>query len=294
MDDLPGLETFVLVARLGGLSKAARALGVPRSTVSRRLTQLEEAVGQQLVERTSRAMRLTAAGQALIEPGEALVATARALAADLRQFDGGPRGVLRVASQPGLGGLFLEEFVVAIRARWPELRLDHRVRDYPPSLLVEDFDVVLCEGPLPDAPWIVHKLGPADRIVVAAPSWLAAHPAPTLAALQTLPCLAVAGADRGVRWPLAEGSGTIDVQPVVASNDLQTVRAAALAGLGIALLPLYAVGHDVLGGRLVPVLPEIGQPGTLVALTSRSRRASPKLDAFLDLVDEFAARYSLT
>ncbi|MEZ4237468.1 MAG: LysR family transcriptional regulator [Myxococcota bacterium] len=293
MDALPGLETFVVLARLGSISRAAQALGVPRSTVSRRLTQLEQATGQTLVERSPRATRLTPAGRALAEQAEPLVAALRALAADARQLDGRPRGTLRVASHPGLGAAFLGEFVAALRQRWPELGLDHRVREHPPSLLVEDFDVVLCEAPPPDAPWLVHRLGPADRIVVASPAWLEAHGQPTLDALPSLPCLGLSSpADRPDAWPLRAG-GSVPIAPVLASNDLQTLREATLAGVGLALLPAYAIGHDLLAGTLTAHLPQVGAEGWLVALTSRSRRASPKVGAFLDLVDDFAARYAL-
>lgn len=291
MEILPGLDTFVLVGRTGSISGAARALGVPRSTVSRRLARLESELGEVLLDRSSRSAHLTEAGRLLLERGAPLVAALRSLEDDVRQLGGEPRGAIRVCAMPGLGIRFLSEFLRGLRERWPDLRPELLVREHPPSLLDEGFDVVITESSSDPGPYHVHVLGPADRVVVTHPGRLREQ-APRLADLAALPCLGVDGpADRADLWPLRNGE-SVPVRPALRSNDLTVVREAALSGLGFALLPLFAVGLDLLGGDLVIALPEVGRSATLVALTSRPAEESPKVAAFLSLVEEFRERYA--
>jgi DNA-binding transcriptional LysR family regulator len=292
MDVLPGLDTFVLLCRLGSTAAAAEALGVPRSTVSRRVAALEERTGQQLLLRTPRGFRPTDAGAILLERGEPLLTALRALEGDVRDLTGVPQGLLRVAAPPGFGAAFVSAFLVELRRRWPALRLEMRVREAPPNLLDEDLDIVLCEGPLPDSPWFSHRIGVADRVVVASPTYLAARGPVHRCDLGRHEIIALTSPnDRPDAWPLRDG-GVIEVSPAMVTADHQVVSIAVRDGLGIALLPLHIVGIDLMNGALVHVLPEVGREASILALTAQARRESPKIRAFFDLVDEFAQRFA--
>ncbi|MEM9459230.1 MAG: LysR family transcriptional regulator [Myxococcota bacterium] len=291
MEFLPGLDTFILLANSGSLSAAARALGVPRSTISRRLVRLEESVGVPLVDRNSRNLKLTEAGRVLLERGGPLVAGLRDLHTDVQQLDGVPSGRLRIASPPGLGSDLSVEFVETLCRRWPLLRPEFHIRAYRPHLLEEDFDVVFCEGPVDDAPWIRTRLGPADRFVVASPAYMQEHGVPqSLEELAEHRCISLTGpVDRPDEWPRIDG-GTVAVDPVIVSNDPQGACALVLAGQGLALLPYHACVGPLSTGALVKILPEVGRASSLYALTTRRQGESPKLRALLSLIDEFAAR----
>lgn len=291
MDVLPGLDTFLLVARHGSISAAADELGVPRSTVLRRVSALEAHLGHALLVRGSRGIRPTEAGALLVERGRPLVAALRDVEATVRDLGEEPRGTLRVAVPPGLGASFLGEFLGEIRRRWPALRVEITVREVPPDLLDEALDIVLREGPLPDSPWYARPIGPADRLVVASPAYLAARGLPGLGDLGRHDILALATpSDPPDAWPLLAG-GTIAVTPVLVSTDYQTLHSVTCEGLGLALLPLHVTVFDLAAERLVHVLPEVGRRTALYAVTAHGRHELPKVRAVFDLVDEFVARY---
>jgi DNA-binding transcriptional LysR family regulator len=290
MTDLPGLDTFVHLARSGSISATARTLGVPRSTVTRRLARLEESVGEPLLERTTRSLRLTEAGQLLAKRGGALVRELRTLHEEVASIGGSPRGLLRVSLPPGLGGPFMPLFLREFRSRFPDIRFEQDVREHPPHLLDDHFDIVLTPGPLADSPWRQHKVSRLQHIAVASPDYLEQRGTP--AQPDELPehdCLAVRSHQHGTdSWPL-RGGGQQTIRPLLISNDLNTIRQAALAGLGIALLPFHLCFEDFQNGSLVVVLPErVGRTETLYALVTPERRRSPLIRAVLDSMDAFS------
>jgi len=290
MSELPGLETFVHLARSGSISATARALGVPRSTVTRRLARLEESVGEPLLERTTRSLRLTEAGSVLARRGGALVRELRTLHEEVASIGGSARGLLRVSLPPGLGGPFMPLFLKEFRQRFPDIRFEQDVREHPPHLLDDQFDIVLTPGPLADSPWRRHKVSELHHLAVASPAYLQERGVPEKPSdLQGHDCLAVRSHHHGTdSWPL-RGGGDQSIRPLLVSNDLNTIREAALAGLGIALVPFHVCFEDLQSGILVAVLPEqVGRSETLYALVTPERRRSPLIRAMLDSMDAFS------
>ena len=288
---LAALPTLVRLARTGSVSATADALGVPRSTVSRRLSRLEDALGVPLAERTTRSFRLTPAGQLLVERAGGLLAQFHTLCETVASTGGSVRGTLRVAAPPGLSGPFVGVFLRAFQGRFPQVRIDFVVSERRPHLLDEGFDVVLANGPLEDLPWVRHRLGQSWYLAVASPKYLAAAGTPATAAdlaghallAPRLPGLTDS------RWPRLDGP-PLAIAPQLASNDLASVRAAALEGMGIALLPVHLLIEDLATEALVPVLPAvIGQALEIYALYAEERRGSPLIRALLDDVDAFAS-----
>ncbi|MCB9797167.1 MAG: LysR family transcriptional regulator [Alphaproteobacteria bacterium] len=294
METLPHIDTFVVLARERSYSEAARLLGVPRSTVSRRVRRLEEALGERLVERTTRHVALTDAGRMVLERAGPLVAQLRDVADSVAQLRGEPGGLLRVAAQPGLGRQFLEFFLSEFRERYPKVRLDMQVHSSPVHLLDDDLDVLLVEGPLPPGtPWLARALGPADHVAVASPAYLARRGRPAcVEALRQHDTITLSDARSDEdAWPLRRG-GVVRLRSCIRSNDLGVVRQAVLAGLGIALASITAFPTDLAAGALELVLPEVvGESRKLFGLYAPSRRGSPKIQAFFDLVAEAESHF---
>ncbi len=292
MDELlASLPTLVHLAQTASVSKTARDLGVPRSTVSRRLARLERILGVALAERTTRSFRLTPAGQMLVDGAAGLLAELQTLRETVESSGGTVRGRIRVAAPPGLAGPFLGGFLRSFQDRFPEVEFEFVVMDRRPHLLDEGFDLVLATGPLEDLPWVRHRLGQSWYVAVASPSYLATRGTPsTTNELRTHRLLAGSLTGRSEReWPRVDGT-TIPVQSRLVTNDLASLRGAALEGLGVALLPVHLLIDDLRSGTLVPVLPQvIGQPLDIFALYAAERRTSPLIRALLDSVDAFAS-----
>ncbi|MEO0602179.1 MAG: LysR family transcriptional regulator [Myxococcota bacterium] len=289
MDLAPEIRCFLLVAKHGSFTGAAQVLGVPRSTVSRRLDRLESHLGDALFERSTRHLRLTDAGELLLERARPILGSLDDAVDDVRELSGTPRGTLRVSVPAGMGQEFLAEFLVTFHERFPEVRLDIFATSDPERRLADGFDVALCDHAVEDSQWIRHPIGPADRIAVASTSYLATHGTPAeIAQLVDHRIVADFASPRASTWPLRDG-GRLAVEPLLRVNDRETLRRAVIAGLGVGVLPHYMVAFDLLRGHLQLVLPEvIGRSFTLVAMFPPGRRRSPKIRALLDVVDGFA------
>ncbi|MEQ1570721.1 MAG: LysR family transcriptional regulator [Myxococcota bacterium] len=292
MDDLLAeLPTLVHVARTGSISRTARELGVPRSTVGRRIARIEAALGFPVAERTTRHLRLTPAGRMLVEGAGRLLGELRSLREQVAAQAGEVRGTVRVATPPGFAGPFLVPFLREFQAAFPGVEVDLVVTERHPHLLDEGFDVALATGALPDAPWIRHPLGESATLAVAAPGWLAAHGTPTSAddlVRHVLLSPRIEGLPTST-WPRRSGPPVV-VAPRLVSNDLGTLRGAALAGMGVGLFPVHVVMEDLAAGTLTPVLAdEIGGRLPIWALFTPERRGSPVIRALLDRASAFAA-----
>ena len=287
-DILSELPTLVRLAQTGSISHAARDLGVPRSTISRRLARLEAALGVALAERTTRSFRLTDEGRRLANGAAGLLAQLQTLREDIEHSAGSVRGWLRVCTPPGLGGPLLGRFLVSFRTRFPDVRLQLTVREHVPHLLDEPFDVVFALGPLQDAPWLRHKIGKLWYVAVAHPHALTGPPPATLDDLTTLPIVAARSGDLSTDcWPTLD-QATVRIDPHFVTSDLSAAADAARAGMGVAMLPVHLVASDLTEGTLVPVLPHVlGRHQEVYVLYPPERRDSPVIRALLDAVDDF-------
>lgn len=292
MDELlAGLPTLLMLARAGSLTTAAVQLGVPRSTVSRRLARLERHLGVPLAERTTRSFRLTAAGQRLVLEAGPVLARLQTATEGVRADAGLVRGRLRLASPPGLGGAFVGAFLARFQRQHPQVELELLVTERRPHLLEEQLDVLLATELPADLPWARRRLGKSWTLAVASPAYLASHPP-----LDRTPALARHVVLSGPRrtegaqtWPRLRGP-PIPVRPAFVTNDLPTLRVATLEGLGVALLPVHLVLEDLASGALVQVLAgQVGAPLDIFALYVQERRHSPLLRAFFASLTRFAA-----
>lgn len=288
-----GFESYVAIVDAGSISAAARAIEVPRETLSRRLARLEERLGVRLLHRDTRRLVPTDAGLALYRHARPLVAAAREATAAVRALDGEPRGLLRVSVPPGGG--FAADLCLAFADRYPEVQLEVMSAARHVDLIAERFDVALRAGTVHDPALVARTIWASDRVAVASPGYLAHHGAPEAPADLDHHRL-ILGFYAGMRpeeaWPLRAG-GTVPVTGWLASNDLALQLGAALAGRGIAMLPRPYVRQAIATGTLVSVLPSILGTTTSMAVVFVERAFMlPKVRAFVDHVVDWFAEHS--
>ena len=281
-----GLEEFVAIIEEGSISAAARRVGVPRPSLSRRLKALEDRLGKRLLHRHSRQPTPTAAGRELYERASLLVGQARQLGDQLRQPDDVPRGLLRVSAPPadpfGYFGALLSSYVTA----HPAVELEVVTGTRHVALVAEGFDLALRGGPPRDSGLVGRRLLRSSSVAVCSPAYAASRGLPTRAEeLSGHDCLR--GFERGERparaWPLV-GGGSVPVSGRVASNDVQLLLQLALAGHGIALLPQPIVLKAIADGRLISVLGDVLALDAWQMIVFPDRvHLDPKVRAFVDL-----------
>jgi DNA-binding transcriptional LysR family regulator len=287
-----GLLLLAAIVREGGIRAGAVRLGVPRSTVSRRLVELERAVGARLVVRTSRRFRVTDLGRALVEQAHGIEEAVRGSEQLIRRSATEPAGTLRVAVAPLLGEALLPELVSAYLQRHPRMRVELQIAAEYVDLRRSGVDVALRQGPLPDAADLFAvRLGTSVTGYYASPRYLEARGVPRRPAdLAAHDCIMVAG-DGAATWSFRERGRevAIELAPRVRVNDYRIAGALAAAGAGIARLAKFYAAARVASGELAPVL-EAGWPRVSVfAVHTSVSPAPPKIRAFTELARQAAA-----
>ncbi len=288
--DLNAARVLVRVVQEGSFRGAARALGMPKTTVSRKVAELEEQLGAQLLQRTTRTLALTDAGAAFIEEADGAIARLDAAEAAVTELQREPRGKLRVTTTVPLGERFLATIVADFLEAYPSLEVMVHLTDRPVDLVAERFDVAIGAGSLPDSSLIAKLIGVSAYRVVASPAYLARHGAPARPSeLSSHACLRFtkAGAVARTTWPFGKGKRAVEV-PVsgrLVSDDFVVLRRAAERGLGITRLPIGVAHGSLRAGRLVSVLDAYAPPPTPVhILHVGGRHLPPRTRAFIDFV----------
>lgn len=286
---LADLPLFLRVAELGSFTSAAEALSLPRSTLSRRIRALEDALGCRLLERTTRLVRLTPEGRRLAEESRPLVSQLERLVEAVRDQGDAPKGRVRGAVPVGVGRNLVTEFLSEMREELPGVRLEVVVADGPVSLVRDDLDIAMVEGPVPDTDAIARPLIRTEACCFASPGYLETYGEPeTHEALGQHATLYRKRRPGSPHWPLRAG-GDVPIKPVLSTSDIGVVVEAAVGGLGIAMLP-KALARDALdAGTLVEVLPDIGEPRTFYAVFAH-RDPPARVRAVLEFGTRFVAR----
>ena len=290
--DFESLRIFLAVADHGGLLAAARALQLPKQTVSRRLAALADEIGVELFTRERRPLELTPAGalfaarcRQVLEDAEAAVREARAQLLE-------PRGVLRIAAPQLFARKLLAGVVTALAARHPALRIRLVTTDDLDPAVPWPHDAVFWIGEPPVVRWRVRRIGEASNELCAAPDLLARIGAPVdPRALANLPTVDYHRQARRRAWVLRRGDTTVEVtlEPRLETNEPEVALAAALAGLGIANLPGLLVRGPLEQGRLQHVLPGWrAQVGPVLLLYPPHVHPPARLEALLAAVDALA------
>lgn len=289
MLDLNDVALFVQVVRCGSFAEAARRLGLPSNTVSRRIQQLEAQLGTRLMQRSTRKLTLTSAGQAFHERCAGAVDGLAEAGQELMTGSQEPSGLVRVAATADFFDFFPMEWIADFLAAHPRVRLDFVLSDAKADLIAEQIDVAFRGGPLRDLGYVGRQLlGARSDGMVASPAYLAARGTPaTLQDLADHDCVTPPHPSGHATWRLAGPDGEEEVQVTgrFSGNTAQSLRKATLAGLGIALLPPAMARLDVQAGRLVPVLPQYQRTAAGLSVLYPSRRQLPlAVSAFIALV----------
>ncbi|VWC36084.1 LysR family transcriptional regulator [Burkholderia lata] len=286
--DLNQLLVFVRVAQAGSLSEAARRLDLPKSTVSRKISDLEERVGERLIQRTTRKLSLTDAGRVLFErvaPALSDIEDAESAVTGMR---GTPRGVLRVAAPMSFRklGPIVAEYLV----RHPDVAVEMVCSDHRVDLVEGRFDVAIRAGALVDSTLVARNLKSAKFMLVVAPEYSERHGVPnTPAELTNHACVVFGGGVTPSVWTLESRGRRVEIRvtPRLTVNSMEIAREAALAGVGIARLPESFCADDVREKRLTHLLVDWSFTEIPVyALYPTRRHLSPKVVAFVDLLAE--------
>lgn len=292
MDKLEAMTVLVKVVGSGSFAEAARRLGVTRSAVSKAITQLEHELGARLLDRTTRRVVPTEAGLAYYERCLAILAEIAETEAQIARLHDEPKGVLRVNAPMSFGTLYLGTAVADFMGRYGDLKVELTLTDRMIDPLEEGVDVTVRIGALADSSLIARRIATAGVLLVASPDYLARHGAPaTPADLARHVCLHYGHSTTVPRWQLTESGQpiTVPVSACLSANNGETLRDAAVRGLGIARLPSFIVGPDIGAGRLVPVLESYPpQDLTIHALYAPNRFLAAKTRVFIDfLVERF-------
>jgi DNA-binding transcriptional LysR family regulator len=295
--DLNHVFLFVEVVRAASFAAAARRLGMPANSVSRKIQQLEAEVGSRLIHRSTRKLTLTAAGRTFFDrcaaPISELAQAGQASVND-NQLVG---GLIRVAAPADFFDLLQIEWVAEFLAAHPQVRMEFVLDDAKADLVGEGIDVALRAGHLVDGNHIGHKIIATHFDLVASPSYLAARGTPTtLASLSDHDCLPQSNRTGPVVWRLEgpAGASEIQVSSRFRANTARGVLRAAMVGLGIALLPHPITAPEISAGRLSRVLPEYRRDGADLYAVCVSRRHIPRaVSAFIEFsVDRLRASMS--
>lgn len=284
--------TFAAIARAGGIRGAAAALGTPRSTVSRQLAQLEEAVGAPLVARSSRSFALTHVGEILARSCEDLVRLVRAAEETVRGELHEPTGRLRVATSALVGEELLPEIVARYLARYPKMHIELELSAEYVDLRRSGVDVAVRTGPLADASDLFAvRLGRSLVGHYASPVYLEARGVPRSPEdLAHHDCLVVGrGGKTTWRFRGPDGTQAVAVAGRLRVDSFRAVRAAAAAGAGVLRTAAFFAAPLVERGELVPVLREHWPRVPLFAVHAAGSPAPPKVRVFLDLLRDVLA-----
>ncbi|KWE59099.1 LysR family transcriptional regulator [Burkholderia sp. MSMB2157WGS] len=290
MDQLFAMRVYRCLVEAGGFSAAAARLDTTHSTVSRQLKLLEASLGVQLVNRNTRNVALTAAGEryyaSCVEILDRVEAAAEAVADSPRK----PSGTLRVSMPLSIGTLEMPDWLPAFHRRFPDVRLDVSCSDRFSNLVGEGFDVALrISSDLPDSDLVARTLAVSDEILVASPAYIARHGLPrTPTQLDAHELLPYSGREDGGAWQLTSSRGaavSVELDGYLRLDAITAIHASAVAGLGIGAFTQLTVRGDLERGRLVHVLPDYTlAKRKYYALYPKARHVAPKLRAFVDFV----------
>ena len=290
MDRLTDIALFLKVLDLGSISAAARNLDVSVAVASKRLQRLEQELGVRLLHRTTRHVQATAEGGVLAAQGRALVEDLEALTSGLRRGGTEVTGTLRITTSPTFGQLYISPRIPQFLGLHPAVKLSIHFSDEVIDLVSTGFDMAIRIGSLEDSRLLARRLATNQRVLCASPVYLNQHGTPASPAdLQHHQCLVQIGAQgKPSPWRLKSPGGreiTARIDSYLESNLGDSLRVAALAGLGIALHSTWHVCEDLRAGRLQIVLPDFPVADTgIYAVMPQRRLVPPRVRAFTEFL----------
>lgn len=291
--DLNDLQFFAIVVEHGGYAAAERALGIPKSRLSRRVSQLEADLGVRLLQRSTRKFAVTDVGQSVYRHAQSMMAQAQAARDAVNQVSSEPRGLLRVSTPVSVAQDMLAQLLPDFLAAYEHVRIQLHVSNRRVDLIPEGFDIALRVRTQLDADGelVLRRFGEVNELLVASPAYLQRRGRPMLPAdLAGHATLSMSEDEARQRWTL-HGPGAavekVELRPILMTHDFPMLMAAARAGMGIALLPESSCADSVRRGELEVVVPDWHLPQGICHAVFPSRRGLlPAVRVFIDFLAE--------
>jgi DNA-binding transcriptional LysR family regulator len=298
MDVFASIKAFIAVADEAGFAKAARKAGAATSSMTRQVDALEEHLGTILLNRSTRRVSLTPAGEAYYVQAARILSDLEEANRSVSEVSGPPRGLLRVTLPVAFARLHVAPIVSKFLKSCPEIKLELLMTDNVVDLVEHRIDMAIRIGSLRSSSLVARKLAPHRRVVCASREYLETHGepgVPTDLAKHNCLTFSYSAGDRTWRFARAGQDEQVRVRGNLRTNHSETLREAALAGLGLILMPTWLIGADLTAGRLKPVLmdwqanvgrqsPAAYQDGGIYAVYLADRRASGKVHAFTEFL----------
>jgi len=298
LPDLNDLYFFAAVVEHGGFSSASRAIGVPKSRLSKRVSQLEDGLGVRLLQRTTRKFVVTEAGERFYRHCQAMLAEAHAATEDAVSLGGEPRGLVRLSCPVSLTQSLLTPLLPAFLARHPQVQLRVLSSNRRVDVIGEGFDVAIrVRDKLDtDAELVARSFGPKRVVLVASPAFVEQYGEPRAPQdLAVLPVLSIFEHEGEQTWELYDRAcarTAVTVRPRLLTGEFPLLIEAAVRGVGIAWVPESACTQELRSGKLQVVLPDWGLPQGILHFVYPSRRGMlPAVRALVEfLADAFEHR----
>ena len=290
MNNLGDLEIFARVVSAGSMSAAGRELGLSPAVVSKRLRRLEDRLGTRLLQRTTRQISLTEAGQGFYERVVAILAGIEEAESFVSRRSTLARGVLKVSAPTSFGRMHIAPHIEAFMQANPDLGINLVLSDEFVDIVGDGYDLAIRIAELSDSSLVAKKLAPVRRILCASPAYIARHGEPrSLDDLSNHICLPPHNNDT---WKLEGPDGSVTWRPQgpLSTNSSEVVREAVIAGVGIALRSTWEIGGELASGKLQQVLPsyESSKNVGIYAVYASRRFLPAKVRVFIDyLADLF-------
>jgi DNA-binding transcriptional LysR family regulator len=297
MDTFAALKAFVAVIEEGGFAPAGRRTGVATSSVTRQVDALEESLGTQLLNRSTRSVTLTSVGESYFEHAVRILGDLENANLEVSETSGPPRGLLRVSLPVAFARLHIAPAIPAFVRLYPGIRLDLTMSDDVVDLVEQRLDLAIRLGSVEASSLVARKIAPHRRLVCASPDYLGERGIPQSPAdLAAHNCLTFSYTQGNSTWRFSgQSDEAVRVSGSMRANNSEVLREAAIGGMGLILMPSWLVGADIEAGRLRVVLPEWeaglgGSGGAIYAVYLPNRRSSKKVRAFVDfLIERFGS-----
>lgn len=291
MDKLTSMLVFTKVAKAGSFASAAKELGLSRAMATKHVMQLENGLGIRLLNRTTRNLSLTEVGMVYLERCLQILDEMEEMELAVTRLQTEPRGTLKVNATPFFGAYHLAPAIAAYMESFPEVNVELVLQAGYIDLIEEGFDLAIHLDEMRDSSLIARKLGSSQRVVCGSPQYFEKHGIPkTPDDLRKHNCLTSSSMPPRDQWQFSIPGGETTVVKVsgnMEANVADALRMAAIAGLGLVLLPTYMVGQDIRKGRLMPVLTDyVPAPLEIHAVYPHRKHLSAKVRTFVDFLSE--------
>ena len=291
VEPLTDIAVFVQVVKSGSFTDAAERLELSKSAVSKFVTRLEKHLGARLLNRTTRRLSLTEAGEVFYERSRRGLEEIEDATAEVSRLQGAPRGTLRINAPMSFGILHLAPAIAEFQATFPDLSIDMNLDDRKLDLVEGGFDLAVRITNMADSSMVARKLAPCRHVICGAPDYFAKRQPPrTPDDLRNHNIVSYKYQASMTEWDFVSPKGehlAVAVSSKTQINNSLAIRETLLSGAGLARTPTFIVGEDIRSGRLMPVLTNYTIPEVTVYLVYAHRQnLSPKVRAFVDFMAE--------